>query len=175
MATKECDDKSDIKIKEKLNLHVKKRLQENGKEASLEKNDSKDRSIPANTAAAPSSSAAPPRAKRQKTTKSSSKQTTNASVAGTGSSIASTATRSNDLLLSPGAANSNDTTNSSINSTDQDGELNDRDTCDKGDKGAGKSNQRVDIFAMILNQKKSSLLCDPEVIQFMKNLTEGKK
>uniref|UniRef100_A0A182PAV8 RFXA_RFXANK_bdg domain-containing protein n=1 Tax=Anopheles epiroticus TaxID=199890 RepID=A0A182PAV8_9DIPT len=79
------------------------------------------------------------------------------------------------MLLSPGAANSNDTTNSSINSTDQDGELNDRDTCDKGDKGTTKPNQRMDIFSMILNQKKSSLMRDPEVIRFMENLTGSKK
>uniref|UniRef100_A0A182W6M3 Uncharacterized protein n=1 Tax=Anopheles minimus TaxID=112268 RepID=A0A182W6M3_9DIPT len=165
----ESDDKGDIKIKEKLNLHVKKRLQETVKDASHDKHDPKDKN--SSTPAANASGA--PKAKKQKT-KNPSKHVSNASSAAAGSSNASIGVRSNDLLLSPGAANSNDTTNSSINSTDQDGELNDRDTCDKGDRSA-KSSQRMDIFAMILNQKKSSLMSDPEVIQFMKTLTENKK
>uniref|UniRef100_A0A182LVB8 Uncharacterized protein n=1 Tax=Anopheles culicifacies TaxID=139723 RepID=A0A182LVB8_9DIPT len=165
----ESDDKSDIKIKEKLNLHVKKRLQETVKDAPHDKHESKDK----NSSTAATNGAGAPKAKKQKT-KNASKHVSNASTAAVVSSIAPIGVRTNDLLLSPGAANSNDTTNSSINSTDQDGELNDRETCDKGDKSA-KSSQRMDIFAMILNQKKSSLMSDPEVIQFMKNITENKK
>ncbi|XP_035905301.1 uncharacterized protein LOC118509160 [Anopheles stephensi] len=164
----ESDDKSEIKIKEKLNLHVKKRLQETGKEAPYEKHDSKDKG---STSSAATNASSAPRPKRQKT-KNGSKHTANVPTAGI--AAANPPVRPSDLLLSPGAANSNDTTNSSINSTDQDGELNDRDTCDRGDRPA-KPNQRMDIFAMILNQKKSSLMCDPEVIQFMKTLTESKK
>ncbi|XP_050078661.1 uncharacterized protein LOC126565519 [Anopheles maculipalpis] len=166
----ESDDKSEIKIKEKLNLHVKKRLQETAKEGSHDKHDSKEKSsATAGTTNAPGAT----RPKRQKT-KNGSKCTPNASTPGVVGSIPPAGVRPSDFLLSPGAANSNDTTNSSINSTDQDGELNDRDACDRVDKPA-KSNQRMDIFAMILNQKKSSLMCDPEVIQLMKTLTESKK
>ncbi|XP_049301704.1 uncharacterized protein LOC125775193 [Anopheles funestus] len=165
----ESDDKSDIKIKEKLNLHVKKRLQETVKDSPHDKHDPKDK----NGATAAASVTGAPRTKRQKT-KNASKHTSSAPTAAIVPSNGPTAIRTNDLLLSPGAANSNDTTNSSINSTDQDGELNDREAGDKGDRPA-KSSPRMDIFAMILNQKKSSLMCDPEVIQFMKNLTENKK
>ncbi|XP_052894270.1 uncharacterized protein LOC128301713 [Anopheles moucheti] len=165
----ESDDKSDIKIKEKLNLHVKKRLQETVKDSPPDKHEPKDK----NSSTAGANATGAPRTKRQKT-KNGSKNTSNTPTTAVVSSTPATAIRTNDLLLSPGAANSNDTTNSSINSTDQDGELNDREACDKGDRPA-KSSQRMDIFAMILNQKKSSLMCDPEVIQFMKSLTESKK
>uniref|UniRef100_A0A182NYR1 Uncharacterized protein n=1 Tax=Anopheles dirus TaxID=7168 RepID=A0A182NYR1_9DIPT len=167
----ESDDKSEIKIKEKLNLHVKKRLQESTKDAPNEKNDAKDTSSTSTTVANSSSA---PKAKRQKTKGSSKQAAANAATAGTAATIASTGVRTSDLLLSPGAANSNDTTNSSINSTDQDAELNDREPCEKGDKPV-KPSQRMDIFSLILNQKKSSLMCDPEVIKFMNSLSESKK
>ncbi|XP_053677229.1 uncharacterized protein LOC128727351 [Anopheles nili] len=166
----ESTDKSEIKIKEKLNLHVKKRLQESSKDVMLDTSDSKDKRSPSVAA----NCSAGPRAKRQKT-KNVSKPAANATVT-TAPSLPNAGIRGNDLLLSPGAANSNDTTNSSINSTDQDGELNDRETCEKGSSDkAPKSGQRMDIFSMILNHKKRALMCDPEVIKFMNNLTESRK
>ncbi|XP_058062857.1 uncharacterized protein LOC131212832 [Anopheles bellator] len=152
----ETSDKSESKIKEKLNLHVKKRLQESSKQPSHD-NTSNSKDI--------ASVSVGPRAKRQKT-KNATKSTP----------IIKDLAKGNELLLSPGATNSNDTTNSSINSTDQDAELNDRETVDRiatTDKPA-KAGQRVDIFSWILNQKKSSLMRDPEVVACLNALSERK-
>ncbi|KFB47697.1 hypothetical protein ZHAS_00015745 [Anopheles sinensis] len=163
----ESSEKSENKIKEKLNLHVKKRLQESTKDSPRDETDLKDK---------PNSTfrTSGPRSKRQKI-KNGSKQTTSSTAAAVPTIPAHGI--KNELLLSPGAANSNDTTNSSINSTDQDGELNDREACDPAgstDKPP-KTGQRMDIFSCILNQKKSSLMRDPEVISFLQALVKNKK
>ncbi|XP_050082686.1 uncharacterized protein LOC126569556 [Anopheles aquasalis] len=152
----ETGSKSEIKIKEKLNQHVKKRLQEGSFQG------------PANEKGPEA-----PRNKRQKT-KNGSKKANPAQIAPPN---AATGAKCTDSLLSPGAANSNDTTNSSINSTDQDAELNDREVCDRGgtsDKPA-KSGKQMDIFSLLLNQKKGSLMRDPEVLACLNALSERKK
>ncbi|XP_052867583.1 uncharacterized protein LOC128273617 [Anopheles cruzii] len=152
----ETSDKSESKIKEKLNLHVKKRLQESSKQPGHDNDahNSKDIAPPVG-----------PRAKRQKT-KNATKPTS------TVAPVIKDLAKGNELLLSPGG---NDTTNSSINSTDQ--EVNDREAVDRiaaTDKPA-KAGQRLDIFSWILNQKKSTLMRDPEVVACLNALSERKK
>ncbi|XP_035796215.1 uncharacterized protein LOC118468959 [Anopheles albimanus] len=154
----ETGSKSEIKIKEKLNQHVKKRLQEGSLQGPTNEK-----------GVAPDA----PRNKRQKT-KNGAKKTNPSQIP---APSAATGTKCTDSLLSPGAANSNDTTNSSINSTDQDTELNDREVCDRGgtsDKPV-KSGKQMDIFSLLLNQKKGSLMRDPEVLACLNALSERKK
>lgn len=185
--------RGDNKIKEKLNLHVKKRIQETAKTSTIAEPltppPPPSSAGPSTSAAAPPAVPGPssgPKTKKQKTKHSpaaltASTATTSSSfnLAG-GSSGSGKPPTAEHLMLSPGAlggGNSNDTTNSSFNSVDLDPDANlsnDGPSAEKSSPGGSgsKATSKPDIFTMILNEKKSSLMRDPEVIKFLRDLME---
>ncbi|XP_065080999.1 ubiquilin-4-like [Ochlerotatus camptorhynchus] len=185
--------RGDNKIKEKLNLHLKKRLQETGKSLSSSAaepppppSSSSSSTCPPVSPAASAAAAGPSsgsKTKKQKTKHSPS--TSSATSASAGSSFyigaaagCSSSKNPDHMMLSPGAlggGNSNDTTNSSFNSVDLDPDANlSNDGLERaaGEKSGSKVNSKPDIFTVILNEKKSSLMRDPEVIKFLTDLME---
>ncbi|XP_058451042.1 uncharacterized protein LOC131430252 [Malaya genurostris] len=163
--------RGDNRIKQKLNLHVKKRLQETRKFTQI----SSDLICPpvGSTRGAPTGS----KTKKLKTKHSSTSSTvvcsTAPSIVNAGSSKLSTTA---ELLLSPGATtggNSNDATNSSFNSVDLDPDANcSNDGQERADKNGGgnRSAPKLDIFTLILNEKKNSLMRDPEVAKLLEEI-----
>lgn len=180
--------RGDSKIKEKLNLHVKKRLQETAKSSTKTEPPTPP---PSSTSSAGSLTTPGPspgsKTKKQKTKHSQQSSATATSTSsnssfnlsgGSSSSKAPTVTAEH-LMLSPGAlggGNSNDTTNSSFNSVDLDPDANlsnDGQATEKSSPGgSGKATPKADIFTMILNEKKNSLMRDPEVIKFLRDLMD---
>ncbi|XP_055641732.1 uncharacterized protein LOC129778692 [Toxorhynchites rutilus septentrionalis] len=162
-------------IKEKLNLHVKKRLQETSKSTKILLSPACP--LVLSPKAGPSTS----KTKKVKTKHATSNAT---SVLEINSNIVAQPPKSGsgnkptaELLLSPGAigGNSNDATNSSFNSVDLDPDANVSNDCHERtvtDKCGlnTKSLPRPDIFTLVLNEKKSSLMRDPEVMKLLNDL-----
>ncbi|XP_053696297.1 uncharacterized protein LOC128743695 [Sabethes cyaneus] len=169
--------RGDSKIKLKLNLHVKKRLQETKKTLSnsLELG-SPPVAVSLGAAAGPLATAAVGSKTKRLKTKHSQAVPPSPSVSITqGASCSRGSKQSTELLLSPGiiGGNSNDATNSSFNSADYDPDAGvSNDGQDRADKSGGKSSSKPDIFTLILNEKKSSLMRDPEVIKFLREMME---
>lgn len=176
--------RADNRIKEKLNLHLKKRLQETSKNSAAEVLPSSSCS----TAVAPLPGPSPgSKTKKQKTKHSPTSVTTsaissNSSLNLSGGSFGSKPSASGEhLMLSPGAlggGNSNDTTNSSFNSVDLDPDNSndgqDRTAEKSSPGGSSKVTPKADIFTLILNEKKNSLMRDPEVVKFLRDLIDAR-
>ncbi|XP_058815132.1 uncharacterized protein LOC131678808 [Topomyia yanbarensis] len=162
--------RGDNRIKQKLSLHVKKRLQETGKASQIPS----DLICPpvASTRGAPTGS----KTKKLKIKHSPSTSSTVVSIAGAqfGSGSNSKPTAPIELILSPGTTtggNSNDATNSSFNSVDLDPDANgSNDGQERTEKNGGRSVPKPDIFTLILNEKKNSLMRDPEVIKLLSEM-----
>ncbi|XP_055613250.1 uncharacterized protein LOC129759756 [Uranotaenia lowii] len=178
-------------IKEKLNIHLKKRL--------LETSNSSEPTAPSATnhhqaetsskiIEAPLGPAPPlPKIKKQKTkhlarnVSTTQPNTSATTVVGTSrakqqSAMSAAITSPPEVHLSPG--NGNNSNDSSFNSADMDpeaGTSNDGQSQTDKSGAPGKSNAKPDIFSMILNEKKSSLMRDPEVIKFLQEALAKRK
>ncbi|XP_055548156.1 uncharacterized protein LOC129731835 [Wyeomyia smithii] len=162
--------RGDSKIKLKLNLHVKKRLQETKKtsQSSLEL------SSPPVAVSRGASQPTVSKTKKLKTKHSQSSPSVSVCTTVAGTSSGSASKHSTELLLSPGTigGNSNDATNSSFNSADFDPDAGvSNDGQERADKNVTRT-AKPDIFTLILNEKKSSLMRDPEVITFLREMME---
>ncbi|XP_062547016.1 dentin sialophosphoprotein-like [Armigeres subalbatus] len=188
--------RGDNKIKEKLNLHLKKRLQETGKNSTASENPPPASSSSSSCSTAVARTASGPSAgsktKKQKTKHSpSSAASVSATISsnsslnlsgGSSGSKPSANVSGEHLMLSPGAlggGNSNDTTNSSFNSVDLDPD-NSNDGQDRAAEknspgGTSRVAPKADIFTLILNEKKNSLMRDPEVVKFLRDLIDARE
>lgn len=169
--------RGESQIKEKLNLHVKKRLQETGKSSKI----LLDPVCPLGLQPKAGPSTSKTKKLKTKHTPSAVPSATYTTSGGNGGNTIVQALGSGcgnkpaaELLLSPGA-NSNDATNSSFNSVDLDPDANASNDCHEraGTDKCGinsKTSPKPDIFTLVLNEKKSSLMRDPEVIKFLSDL-----
>ncbi|XP_039429307.1 uncharacterized protein LOC120412785 isoform X1 [Culex pipiens pallens] len=176
--------RADNKIKEKLNLHVKKRLLQDPGKCTPSSSKIPPQSITCPVVVSPSASVAPPpptpKTKKQKTKHSPAAATNTSAASGqsvqlTIGTLGSLSSRpAEGLLLSPGAGatggNSNDSSFNSVEA-DPDASNDGQAGTSGGDKAAGSkaSSSKPDIFTLILNEKKASLMRDPEHLCFFEH------